>query len=204
MARTPRCDHTTGGARSWIVAVAAVLALAGCGGGDSDTSTVSPATTPPVTTSDPAPTVTASQEEADPPTTSDVAVVDAITTSGEAGFDRILITFTSPPGAWSTSFETRITEDPSDRPVPLDGSAFLIVRMQSATLDNQLQAGDGVPHLRYEGPLPIAPSGLGNVVEIARAGDFEAVLSMAVGLQREAGVRVTRPSPDQIAIDVAH
>lgn len=203
MARTPRYDRTTRGARSWIVA-AAVLALAGCGGGGSDTSTVSPATTPPVTTTDPAPTITTSQEETGPPTTSDVAVVRTITTSREAGFDRILIAFTSPPGAWSTSFETRITEDPSDRPVPLDGTAFLAVRIQSATLDNQLQAGDGVPHRRYTGSLPMAPEGTGNVVEIANAGDFEAVLTMAVGMERMAGIRVTRPLPDRIAIDVAH
>jgi O-methyltransferase involved in polyketide biosynthesis len=46
---------------------------------------------------------------------------------------------------------------------------------------------------------------LGNVLEIADAGDFEAVLSLGIGLRTQAGLRAYRlEGPSRLVIDLAH
>jgi hypothetical protein len=209
-----------------LALLAGALALAGCGGeavqvqqGSSATSSDSPSPVPaPAGTADaspgavtgqgePAPTGTAPIEQSPAPTASGVllaAVVKDIRFADHGSFDRVVVEYQGTFGGWRVAYQDRITEDPSDRPVPLKGAAFLSVVVRNATFDNQVQAGGSVPHVSYDGPRRIEAD-LPNVKEIADAGDFESVLSLGIGLDHSAGIRAYRlASPSRLVIDIAH
>jgi hypothetical protein len=132
------------------------------------------------------------------------AVVQQLRTADQGGFDRVTIEFRGTFGAWQVEYVDKITEDPSDEPVPLTGSAFVRVVVQNATFDNTFQSGGDVPHVAYRGPHRI-DARLPNVQQVADAGDFEAVLSLGIGLQRTAGLRAYRlEDPSRLVIDIAH
>lgn len=132
------------------------------------------------------------------------AVVREIRTADQGGFDRVVIEFDGTFGAYQVGYVPAVTEDPSDEPVALQGSAFLRVVVQNATFDNVFQAQGGVPHLAYAGPRRLTAA-LPVVQEVADAGDFEAVISLGIGLSRQAGLRVSRlEGPSRLVIDVAH
>lgn len=133
-----------------------------------------------------------------------VAVLREIRVGRHDGFDRLVLEFTGPFGPWWVRPVEEVTEDPTGEPVPLQGSARLAVSVAGATLDNQLQAVDGVPRVVYDGPRRVA-AGLPNLREVADAGDFEAVLSLGVGLDHAAGLRAYRlDAPTRLVVDVAH
>jgi hypothetical protein len=89
--------------------------------------------------------------------------------------------------------------DPSDLVVPLQGNAFLEVSVQDAYA--RWGAGDGTP--TYDGPNSVWV-GYPTIKQVAVSGDFEAVLSFGIGLDRVAGFTVMPlRSPDRLVIDVA-
>ena len=91
--------------------------------------------------------------------------------------------------------------DPSDRVLPLRGTAFLHVALEPATLDTTAREADPADARRYAGPTRVTP-GLPLLKEVAVAGDFEGVLSFGVGLARPAGLRVqTLTAPARVVID---
>ena len=97
----------------------------------------------------------------------------------------------------------QVRQDPSDRPVQLQGTAFLSVVMQGGTLDTTSQVDDTAEAQSYNGPRRLQPD-LSAVQEIAVVGDFEGVLSFGVGLDDRAAFRVLRLSdPARTVIDVA-
>jgi hypothetical protein len=97
-----------------------------------------------------------------------------------------------------------VTQDPTGEPLALQGSAFLQVVLQDATTDDTFQVAQGQSPRVYSGPSRVEAD-LPNVREVAVAGDFEAVLSVAIGLDHEAGFRVSQlTAPDRIVVDVAH
>jgi hypothetical protein len=127
------------------------------------------------------------------------AVLHAIRTGHTASYDRVVFEFTGPVPGYRVQYRSAITEDPTDRPVRLAGRAFLSVAMQGATLDNAFQGG----HELYAGPTRITPN-YGQLREVASSGDFEAVLSFGLGVDRKAGFRVlTLTQPSRIVVDVA-
>ncbi len=104
--------------------------------------------------------------------------------------DRLVFQFSGPtaPQTHIDGYLDRVTEDPSDRPVPLAGHAFLRVVFTGARFET--------------GPRRITP-GLPLLKDVAFAGDFEAVLSWGVGLDRPAGVTVlTLSDPARVAVDL--
>jgi len=123
----------------------------------------------------------------------------AIRTARHGTFDRVVFQFAgrNRPG-YSVEYVPRVTQDPSDRPVPLRGSAFMQVVFQGAsTMDVQ---GRKV----YTGPATITP-GLPTLKQIKLAGDFERVLSFGIGLDHKAGFQVqSLTGPSRVVIDVAH
>ncbi len=132
------------------------------------------------------------------------AVVKDIRVGAHPGFDRVVVEFAGTFGRWQVRYADAITEDPTDEPVPLQGNAFLSVVIDNATFDNIVQAEGGVPHVVYEGPRRITPE-LTSVRELADAGDFEAVLSLGIGVSAETGIRAYRlDDPSRLVIDVAH
>ena len=119
------------------------------------------------------------------------------------GYDRIVFEFTGSPPAYDVRYVDQVRQDPSDRPVRLQGTAFLSVVMPGGTLDTTLQVDDPAKAQSYKGPRRLQPD-LSAVQEIAVAGDFEGVLSFGVGLDRRSAFRVLRLSdPARIVIDVA-
>jgi hypothetical protein len=71
------------------------------------------------------------------------------------------------------------TEDASGRHLPIAGKAFLVVRFDPASGADL----SGAKVIRtYKGPRRLKPHGLRFVREIVETGDFEAVLTWAIGL----------------------
>ena len=105
------------------------------------------------------------------------------------------------PGYRVEYVQPPLKEDGSGNPVSIDGNAVVVVRMEPAS-GFDLNTGEGV--LVYKGPKWIEGSSAGTSVvkELARTGDFEAVLSWAIGLSDKVDFRVTTAtSPDRLIVD---
>jgi hypothetical protein len=78
------------------------------------------------------------------------------------------------------------TMDPSGLPLSVIGTAFLQVVLQGGTaLDANMES-------TFAGPFDAAPNG-SPIVEVKRAGDFEAVSTFIVGLDGPACIRILPP-----------
>ncbi len=191
--------------------VAALLALSGCGdssGGNGG----QPGAEPPTTTT------TASTSETtdgiDPlegagttsvegtATGSATALLERVAIGRHEGFDRVVFQFRDHlPGYRVEYVEPPLKEDGSGNVVQVKGSAFVVVRMEPAS-GFDLTTGEGV--MVYRGPKRIdgAAAGTSIVRELVRTGDFEAVLSWAVGLEERVDFRVrTTTSPARLIVD---
>ena len=83
----------------------------------------------------------------------------------------------------------------------MKGNAVVVVRMEPAS-GFDLNTGEGV--MTYKGPRRIDATGAGASVvqELVRSGDFEAVLSWAIGLADKVDFRVrTATSPARLIVD---
>jgi hypothetical protein len=198
-----------------LAATAAVLFAAGCGSTGRGSS-VPPTAAPPAAAShgpvDPfaASTVPDSDSPAPasgsrPPTSGPpppAGLLQAIRTGRHTDYDRLVLEFggSSAP-THRMRYVDQVHQDPSDRQVPLRGTAFLQVVIHDATLDTSPRESDQSKAQRYHGPSRLTP-GLPLVKDVAVAGDFEGVLSFGVGLARPAGLRVqTLTAPARLVID---
>jgi hypothetical protein len=94
-----------------------------------------------------------------------------------------------------------LKEDGSGKPVDVQGVGVVVVRMEPAS-GFDLNTDEGV--MTYKGPKRIEGSGAGTsiVQELVRTGDFEAVLSWAIGLSDKVDFRVrTATSPSRLIVD---
>jgi hypothetical protein len=186
----------------------ALLALAGCGGSSSSQSEPPAAGT--TTTTVTAPTTTTA-EQTDPlagadtnvvvaPTTAkSTSLIDRVAIGHHEGYDRVVFQFRNEglPGYRVEYVEPPLKEDGSGNPVDVAGNAFVVVRMEPAS-GFDLNTGEG--ELVYKGPKRLP--GTGVVKEAVRTGDFEAVLSWAIGLDGKAPFRVTTASsPSRLIVD---
>jgi len=188
------------------VLTAATLALAvlGCGGGSADEPVASlPSPTPttePTTTGEAfeggTATITGEAES------SETALNERVAVAGHDGYDRVVFQFKNGlPGYRVEYVEPPLREDGSGNLVKLDGAAFVVVRMEPASgFDLSVPEGE----LVYTGPRRIAGDGTSAVRELVRTGDFEAVLTWAVGLDDRVPFRVlTLDDPARIVVDFA-
>jgi len=130
---------------------------------------------------------------------SGVAVLRAIRTGRHGAYERLVLEFSAPSGRATVSYVPVVHADPSDKVVPLRGKAFLQVTVQGAVATYA-----GTPITPYDGPATVTP-GYPTMKQVSISGDFEAVLSLGVGLGRTAGFRVTAlGSPARIIVDVAN
>lgn len=132
----------------------------------------------------------------------ETALVRRVAVGRHEGFDRVVFEFTNGlPGYRVEYVQPPLTEDGSGNTVPLDGDAFVEVRMEPASgFDLSKYEGE----LVYKGPRRIQGSSAGTSVvrELARTGDFEAVLSWAIGLRNRVPFRVTTAqSPARLIVD---
>jgi hypothetical protein len=136
------------------------------------------------------------------PESASTALLTRVVLGRHEGYDRVVFEFRNAvPGYRIEYVEPPLREDGSGNRVEVEGAAFVLVRMEPASgFDLSVPEGE----LVYEGPrrLSGADSGTTVVREVVRTGDFEAVLSWAVGLSDRVDFRVTRLSgPPRLVVD---
>ena len=195
-----------------IVMLAATLAtpvlLAGCGaarpaaGGQAASTPAPPATTQLQTPPTSAPASTTPPAAAlCRPDDGPGGILKALTVQHLADRDRVVFQFhgrgTTP--APRINYVDKVTEDPSDRPVSLLGTAFLTVVFQNARLNTAPIESDPNKIVRYDGPNRLTPK-FPLLRELAVSGDFEAVLSFGLGLSHRAEIHTTAPDGEACLI----
>lgn len=113
-------------------------------------------------------------------------------------FDRIVFELRGSAPGYDVRYVSTVRYDPSDKPVSMMGRAYLQVVLHGASAydvnGRHTYSGLGRANLSY-------PTLKGWVIN----GDFERVLSIALGLSKQAGFRVfTLYNPTRIVVDVAH
>lgn len=128
----------------------------------------------------------------------ETALLERVALGRHEGYDRVVFQFRNAlPGYRIEFVEPPLREDGSGAPVEIDGHAFAVVRMEPAS-GFDLSAAEG--ELVYTGPRRL--SGAEIVAELVRTGDFEAVLTWAIGLHEQAPFRVLRlDGPPRLVID---
>lgn len=149
---------------------------------------------------------TGAQAELPKPTSTSARHVDRIT-GGEllairhakhTTYDRIVFDIRGGAPAYDVRYVSPVRYDGSGFPVKMMGSAYLQVVLHNASAydfnGRHTYSGLGRAYLSY-------PTLKGWVIN----GDFERVLSIALGLSKKAGFRVfTLYNPTRIVVDVAH
>ncbi|NBH10962.1 hypothetical protein [Amycolatopsis sp. SID8362] len=122
-----------------------------------------------------------------------------IRTGLNTGFDRIVLDLSSGPApAVSYRLLDELTADPSGEVVWLTGQYFINVTATPAA------AHDVNGNLTYTGPQKFRTWNLRNVMAVAVTGDFEAHLSIGLGVRTRTAVHVfTLTAPNRVVIDVA-
>ena len=182
----------------------------GCGGSDKSSAPTGTNTLPSTT-----PTTTASTGGIDPlegaATTpvegtgsgSETALLERVAVGRHEDYDRVVFQFKNTlPGYRVEYVQPPLKEDGSGNPVEIKGTAFLVVRMEPAS-GFDLNTGEGV--MVYKGPRRLEGSAAGTSVvqELVRTGDFEAVLTWAIGVSDKVDFRVsTATSPLRLIVDL--
>ena len=134
------------------------------------------------------------------PAQAKTALLAAIRVGRHEGYDRVVFQFANAlPGYRVSYVRPPFHEDGSGKPIALDGSAFVLVRMEPASGYDLAK-----DRLVYEGPRRIAGTAHGTSIvrEAVRAGDFESVLGWVVGLEEQVDFRVVRlHDPPRLVVD---
>ena len=186
-----------------LTAAALALVGLGCGGSDDDEGA---SVSTPTTTTEPTTTGEVFEGGTEPVTApaeiSETALLERVAVAGHDGYDRVVFQFRNGlPGYRVEYVDPPLREDGSGNVVDLEGNAFLVVRMEPASgFDLTVPEGE----LIYTGPRRIAGDDTTVVREVVRTGDFEAVLTWAVGLEARVPFRVlTLDDPFRIVVDFA-
>jgi hypothetical protein len=194
-----------------VVLVVVAATAAGCGGSSSSSEGEPPAagtttaTTPATTTTEPVDTLPGAGTTivVAPSTAKATALLERVAVGHHEGYDRVVFQFRDEglPGYRVEYVQPPLKEDGSGNPVDVAGNAFVVVRMEPAS-GFDLNTGEG--QLVYKGPKRIDAAGAGATVikDVVRTGDFEAVLSWAVGLDGKVPFRVTTATaPSRLIVD---
>jgi hypothetical protein len=183
------------------VVSAAAFGLVACGESRKSSGSTTPATTTTVDGIDPL-------EDAgtDPVTGSatgdGTALLERIGVARHEGYDRVVFQFRNHVPGYRVEYQDGpFAEDGSGNPVDVAGNAFVVVRMEPAS-GFDLSTGEG--QVVYKGPRRIsgADAGTSVVRELVRLGDFEAVLTWAIGLEEKVDFRVlTLANTARLVID---
>ena len=123
-----------------------------------------------------------------------------IRTGLNTGFDRVVLDLSSGPApAVSYQLVDELTADASGEIVWLTGEFFINVAVTPAA------AHDDNGNPTYPGPTKFRTRNLRNVMAVAVTGDFEAELTIGLGVRSRTAVNVfTLTAPNRVVIDVAH
>lgn len=197
-----------------LLAGALLLALTACGGGGSSSPT--PTATPSgtagasgtptatgTTTSGGSPQATPFQGTRGPFVGSGTAVnppgallID-VRAARQTGFDRVVFEFSNGVPAYRVEYVTPpVLADGSGLPVPVQGNAVLKVTFSNAANHDP----NGNPTFASTNLMP----NLASVKQIRQAGDFEGVVTWAIGLTQAVDLTVTTlTAPFRVVIDIA-
>ena len=105
---------------------------------------------------------------------------------------KVTFEFRSAPHDVKASYVPRsqLAESGSGKPVPLKGSAYLMIHFTPAAT---AVATSSTVTFSYTGPKRLA--GPGPVLEVAKTSDFEADLGWAIGLERRLPSHVSQDGP---------
>jgi hypothetical protein len=124
------------------------------------------------------------------------AEVFGLSTACHATFDRLVLRTRFATPGYTVRYVPQIVRDPSGVPLPLAGTARLLVVLRPAR-GHTLNGVELLPAIS----TPACPS----LRQVKIAGDFEGIVSLGVGVRRTAGFRVFRLSaPSRLVIDVTH
>ena len=116
--------------------------------------------------------------------------------AGHPGSDRVVFEFRGAVPEHRIGYVDRLVQDGSGNPAAVAGAADLEVVFQGANAHDE----DGTPTVsprRFR-------TGLSAVKEVAQVGDFEAVVSYGIGVDRRRALEVTTLSgPPRLVIDVS-
>jgi hypothetical protein len=116
--------------------------------------------------------------------------------AGHPGFDRVVFEFRGAVPEHRVRYVDQLVEDGSGKPVSVAGTADLEVVFQGANAHE----ADGTPSVS---PRRFSPN-LTAVKEVAQIGDFEAVVSYGIGVDRRRPITVsTLSGPSRLVIDVS-
>jgi hypothetical protein len=115
---------------------------------------------------------------------------------GHSGFDRVVFEFRGAVPEHHIRYVRQLVQDGSGHPVSVAGAADLEVVFQGANAHRQ----DGTPTIS---PRRFS-TGLTAVKEVAQIGDFEAVVTYGIGVDRKRPIKVsTLSNPSRLVIDVS-
>lgn len=100
----------------------------------------------------------------------------------ECGYDRLVLDITGPLPSYSIRYVSQVRADPSDRLISLPGRHFVLITLRPA----QAHTTSGAPTLTSN----VRALGYPMLAGWVLAGDFEGYVTVAVGLNAEAMVRV--------------
>ncbi len=168
------------------------------GGSSGATSTQPPSATAPQTTS--TALAGAGTTHVSVPDRGSSAVLTVVRTAHQPGFDRVVFEFRDNmvPGYFVALKTGQPVQDGSGKSVTVAGEAYLFVRMANAG-EADPQTGQVV----YTGSTRITPPDGVVVTEVVATGDFEGVLSWAIGLHKSSSFRVSElKDPARLIIDI--
>ncbi|MFE9751656.1 hypothetical protein ACFYOT_42710 [Saccharothrix saharensis] len=126
-------------------------------------------------------------------------VLTGIRTGRHVDFDRVVLDLAGHRPEFFVRCVDQLHYDGSGEPVPLPGAYFLEVRLAPAA------AHDDNGNPTYAGPRQFTTPALTNVQAVAITGDFEANLTVGLGMRRDSWHRVfVLDSPTRVVIDVGH
>jgi hypothetical protein len=135
--------------------------------------------------------VTVTRQVAVPP----VPRVTAIRTAAhpECGYDRVVLDITGPVPGYSIRYASQVTADPSGRTITVSGRSYLLITLRPAQAHTDSGSATITPRARVLN-YPMLKG-------YALAGDFEGVLTLALGLQAPTSIRVGE-LPGRLYIDL--
>ena len=104
------------------------------------------------------------------------------------------------PVGWKAAYDPGpITEDGSGHPVPIKGTAFLVVRLTGSGADLSQEAAPAT----YTGPPSLEAAGATRIEQVRRTGDFEGVITWVIGVDGQRPFSVsTQDNPTRLIVDV--
>ncbi|MEV8440861.1 hypothetical protein AB0425_26085 [Actinosynnema sp. NPDC051121] len=145
----------------------------------------------------PAASATTTQMQGQTQMQAQTPVLTGIRTGRHVDFDRVVLDLDGSRPEFFVRSVDRLHYDGSGNPVPLPGAYFLEVRLAPAA------AHDDNGNPTYTGPQQFDTPALTNVQAVAITGDFEANLTVGLGMRRDSWHRVfLLDSPTRVVIDI--